>query len=113
MADNSSLELSKIEEIQPLLGNNIVISKGNPDIIISDKKIAYNETGNPGMTVAGTGDILAGIISGFVSQKNNLFDASCAGAYLCGKIGDKLLKEFGNGFLASDFIDKISDYLKV
>ena len=109
----SNLKLSKIEEIQPFLGNNIIISKGNPDIIISDKKIAYNKTGNPGMTVAGTGDILAGIISGFSSQNNSLFDAACAGTYLCGIIGDQLFKEFGNGLLASDFIDKITDYLKV
>ena len=107
LIDNSNIKLSKIEEIQPFLGNNIIISKGNPDIIISDKKIAYNKTGNPGMTVAGTGDILAGIISGFSSQNNSLFDSSCAGTYLCGKIGDQLFKEFGNGLLASDFIDRI------
>ena len=113
LIDNSNIKLSKIEEIQPFLGNNIIISKGNPDIIISDKKIAYNKTGNPGMTVAGTGDILAGIISGFSSQNNSLFDAACAGTYLCGLVGDQLFKEFGNGLLASDFIDKITDYLKV
>ena len=99
--------------MQAFAGNNVIISKGNTDIIISKQKIAYNKTGNPGMTVAGTGDILAGIIAGFVAQKNSLFDSSCAGTYLCGTIGDKLFKEFGNGFLASDFIDKIPAYLKV
>ena len=65
------------------------------------------------MTVAGTGDVLAGLISGFSSQNNSLFDSSYAGTYLCGKIGDQLFKEFGNGLLASDFIGKITDYLKV
>ena len=113
LIDNSNLDISKIEDIQPFIGNNIIIAKGSIDIIISDKKIAYNKTGNPGMTVAGTGDILAGIITGFVSQNNSLFDSSCAGTYLCGIIGDQLFKEFGNGFLASDFIDKIPAYLKV
>ena len=113
LIDNSDLDISKIEDIQPFIGNNIIISKGSIDIIISDKKIAYNKTGNPGMTVAGTGDVLAGIITGFVSQNNSLFDSSCAGTYLCGTIGDQLFKEFGNGFLASDFIDKIPAYLKV
>ena len=48
------------------------------------------------MTVAGTGDGLAGLISGFSSQNNSLFDSSYAGTYLCGKIGDQLFKEFGN-----------------
>ena len=113
LIDNSGFKISKIEDIQPFLGNNVIIFKGNPDIIISDKKIVHNKTGNPGMTVAGTGDILAGIISGFTSQGNCLFDSSCAGTYLCGKIGNQLFKEFGNGFLASDFINKIPDYLKV
>jgi len=110
---NSNLNLSKFEDIQDYVGDNIIISKGSTDIIVSDKKIAYNKTGNPGMTVAGTGDILAGIISGFSSQNNSLFDAACAGTYLCGLVGDQLFKEFGNGLLASDFIDKITDYLKV
>ena len=113
LINNSNLNLSKIEDIQAYIGNNVIISKGSTDIIVSGKKIAYNKTGNPGMTVAGTGDVLAGIIAGFTSQKKSLFDSSYAGTYLCGTIGDQLFKEFGNGFLASDFIDKIPDYLKV
>ena len=109
---NSNLTLSKIEDIQPFIGNNILISKGFTDIIISKEKIAYNKTGNPGMTVAGTGDILAGIIAGFSSQKNSLFDSSCAGTFLCGEVGDQLFKKFGNSFLASDFINQIPIILK-
>ena len=112
LIDNSNLDISKIEDIQPFIGNNIIIAKGSIDIIISDKKIAYNKTGNPGMTVAGTGDILAGIITGFVSQNNSLFDSSCAGTFLCGEIGDQLFKKFGNSFLASDFINQIPILLK-
>ena len=109
---NSNLTLSKIEDIQPFIGNNILISKGPTDIIISKEKIAYNKTGNSGMTVAGTGDILAGIIAGFSSQKNSLFDSSCAGTFLCGEVGDQLFKKFGTSFLASDFINQIPIILK-
>ena len=110
LIENSNLKLSKIEDIQSFLGSNILLSKGHIDVIISSDKIMYNKTGNPGMTVGGTGDILAGMISGFVGQKNSLFDSACAGTFLCGKIGNQLFKKHGNGFLASDFIPEIANY---
>ena len=86
--------------------------KDNIDTIISDKKILYNKMGNPGMTVGGTGDILAGLVSGFVSQKNSLLNAASASAYLCGYIGDKLSEKNAYGFIASDFINEIAPSIK-
>jgi len=45
--------------------NCVILLKGKTDIISDGKKIVLNKTGNPGMTVGGTGDVLAGLCAGF------------------------------------------------
>lgn len=80
-----------------------ILLKGKEDIIASENgEIANNQTGNAGMTVGGTGDILAGAVAGLMAQGVEPFDACQLGAFTLGKTGDKLLKEKGYGFSASD-----------
>ncbi|MFN4133964.1 MAG: NAD(P)H-hydrate dehydratase, partial [Candidatus Hadarchaeales archaeon] len=82
--------------------------KGHEDIIASpDGEIKINRTGNPGMTVGGTGDVLAGVVGAFLAQKNSPFAAAAAGAWVCGKAGDLCLKEMGYEFTASDVINRL------
>ncbi|MCH7902732.1 NAD(P)H-hydrate dehydratase, partial [archaeon] len=64
----------------------IILLKGKTDIISDDKKIVLNKTGNPGMTVGGTGDVLAGLCAGFSALGLNLFDAAKSAAFVNGKI---------------------------
>jgi len=92
--------------------NNVILLKGKIDIIISKDKIKFNKTGNAGMSVAGTGDVLAGLTAGFLAQTKNLFDSACSAAFINGIIGDYLLKKKGYGFIASDFIDYIPLFIK-
>ena len=87
--------------------NCTVLLKGHFDVVSDGVNVKVNKTGNPGMTVGGTGDILSGIASGFVAQKNSFFDSAAAAAFVNGKIGDKLYNEMGYGFVASDFIPLI------
>lgn len=97
----------KSRALQKIVNSNIILLKGRIDAIISKEKIAYNKTGNPGMTVAGTGDVLAGITAGFLSQLKEPFQSACNAAYINGFIGDMLYKEKGYGFIASEMLDKI------
>jgi NAD(P)H-hydrate epimerase len=60
------------------------------------------------MTVGGTGDVLAGLCAGFISQCNNLFESAYLASKINKKIGDKLNKKIGIGFIASDFLTEIS-----
>jgi len=92
--------------------NNVILLKGKTDIIISKDKIKFNKTGNAGMSVAGTGDVLAGLTAGFLAQTKNLFDSACSAAFINGIIGDYLLKKKGYGFIASDFINEIPLFIK-
>lgn len=94
------------------LGNNVILLKGPADEIISKTKIVKNKNGNSGMTVGGTGDVLAGICAGLLSQRLSLFDAAHTSAFLMGRVGDKLYKKIGYGFIASDFLAEISEELK-
>ncbi len=92
--------------------DKIILLKGNVDIITDGETVKLNKTGNPGMTVGGTGDVLAGLCLGFLAQSKNLFESAYAAAHLNGKIGDFLLKKKGIGFTASDMVEKICEVKK-
>ncbi|MBT4935602.1 NAD(P)H-hydrate dehydratase [Candidatus Woesearchaeota archaeon] len=92
-----------------LQNNNVLLLKGPTDIILSRNKIAYNRTGNQGMTKAGTGDVLAGLAVGFLAKTRDLFKSAVAASYINGFVGDQLLKKKkGYAFIASDIIDDLS-----
>ena len=87
--------------------NVTVLLKGAPDLICGGKEnIRYNATGNSGMTVGGTGDVLAGTVGGLLA-KNNAFESACCGAFVCGKAGDLAFEKKGNSLLPSDVLEKI------
>lgn len=90
---------------------NTVLMKGEKDRIFSGKKIFKNETGNSGMTVGGTGDVLAGIVASFSSQGLDDLEASHLAAYVNGKAGEKAAEKFGKGLLATDIIEEIPKIL--
>ena len=100
-----------------LQNNNVLLVKGPTDIIISNSIIAYNRTGNQGMTKGGTGDVLAGITVGFLAKTQDLFKSAVAASYINGYVGDMLLKKKkGYTFIASDIIEdlaKIDKKMKV
>jgi len=93
--------------------NNVILLKGKIDIIISKNRIYYNKTGNPGMTKAGTGDVLAGLCAGFLAQGLSLEQSAINTAYFNGLIGDILLKKKkGFTYLASDMVEEIGRILQ-
>lgn len=86
--------------------NQVVVLKGANTVVAPPKgKVAIAPFANPLLATAGTGDVLAGVIAGFVAQGLNLFDATCAGVYIHGVAGEMLSKKIGNaGALASDLL---------
>ncbi len=71
-----------------------IIVTGPKDFIADKNGNFYvNTTGTPQMTIGGTGDALAGIISGFVSQNMTPFQAVKSAAYWWGKCGEHLAAE--------------------
>jgi hydroxyethylthiazole kinase-like uncharacterized protein yjeF len=83
-----------------------VLLKGPTDIITDGKKVRFNRTGDPAMTVGGTGDVLAGIAGALLCHLP-AFEAACIGAYVNGRAGQAVAAERGEGMLATDLIDRI------
>ncbi len=110
LLDNSGLDEGNISD---RLEDNIILLKGHVDRIISRDRTSINRTGNPGMTVGGTGDVLSGICAGLLCQGRSLFDSARLGARLNGQIGDRLQKKLGFGFIASDFLEELSCKSKI
>ena len=95
-------------EIRKHLRNNVLLIKGPTDYIVSKNKIVKVKGGNPGMTKAGTGDVLAGLCAGFLAQSGKLFESAVAASRVSKQIGNILLrKRKGYVFLASDMVDEI------
>jgi hydroxyethylthiazole kinase-like uncharacterized protein yjeF len=88
--------------------------KGARTIIAApDGRIFINPTGNPGMATAGTGDVLAGMIGGFIAQGLEVTAAAVAGVYLHGLAGDLAALQFGPvGVIAGDLIADIPIAIK-
>ena len=85
--NNLNKRIRYLKETAKKLGTTILL-KGHIDIISDGKQTAINKTGNPYMTVGGTGDVLAGIVGSLIAQGNNLFISACAGAYINGKAAE-------------------------
>jgi len=100
---------SRIKEVNKTAKklNAIIVLKGAADIISDGQNSRSNFTGNPGMTVGGTGDVLSGIIGGLIAQGNNCFNSSVASTFINGATGDLIFKEIGFHMVPTDLIDKI------
>ncbi|UCH58030.1 MAG: NAD(P)H-hydrate dehydratase [Candidatus Bathyarchaeota archaeon] len=88
------------------LGTTILL-KGSVDIMSDGERTRFNWTGNPGMTVGGTGDVLSGVTAGFIAMGIKAFQAAVAGAFVNGAAGDSVFREKGHQLEASDLIEKI------
>jgi NAD(P)H-hydrate epimerase len=99
----------KIVEVQKTAAEfgSVILLKGPIDVICDGKRFKLNFTGNAGMTVGGTGDVLSGIVGAFLAQKVNPFEAAVAGAFVNGVAGDVVFEEKGYHMVATDLIDQI------
>ncbi len=86
-----------------------VVLKGAGTVIAHPDGSAYiNPTGNAGMATGGMGDVLTGLIAGFIAQGASAETACRAGVYLHGAAADRLAEEKGPvGFLASEVMHAI------
>ncbi len=85
-----------------------VVLKGVRTVIAHpDGTVYLNPTGNELLASGGTGDVLAGLIAGFIAQGYNSADACHMGTFIHGLAADDLKKEFGSqGILANSLTDR-------
>jgi NAD(P)H-hydrate epimerase len=91
-----------------------VILKGARTIIATPEGDIYiNPTGNPGMATAGTGDVLSGIIAGFLCQGLSAKDSSILGVYLHGMAGDIAAENMSQtALIAGDLLKTFPEAVK-
>lgn len=93
--------------------NCVVLLKGATTCISNGTEVRLNTSGNAGLAKGGSGDVLAGLITGLLAQGLAPLDAATCGAYLLGASADTaliLLKE--RMLLARDVIDAIGQTIE-
>lgn len=107
---------SKSEQIDNVLRKAkeygiVVVLKGYINIVSDGELVSVIERSTPSMTVGGTGDVLAGLISGF-STKNNPFESSVLGLFFNGVAGYNLYNKFGLHLMASNLLEELPLVMK-
>jgi len=106
-SDDHDERAELVTEFAANLGVTLLV-KGAYDVISNGDETRLNRTGNPGMTVGGTGDVLAGATAALASTLDGL-DAAAIAAYANGSAGDMAVEEKGYGLLASDLPDRLPE----
>ncbi len=100
------MEMAGLHEVTLLV-------KAHPEDVVSDGvRVKVNMTGNPAMTVGGTGDVLTGLTASILSKGYSCFRAATAASFICGAAGSLAAEEKGYHILATDVIEKIPEVLK-
>lgn len=98
--------MSKVDKARAATSraNAVLLLKG-PDTVVAspDGRAVINGTGTPVLATAGSGDVLAGIISGLAAQGMPPFEAACGAAWIHGMAG----RAHGFGAIAEDLIDAV------
>ena len=91
----------------------VVVLKGFESIITDGTTTYINPTGNPGMAVGGSGDVLAGVITSLLGQGVTPLQAAACGVWLHGAAGDICADEIGQyGMLPSDMLNVLPRLMK-
>ncbi len=92
------------QELAAQLKATIVLKGAHTIIASPDGRTFINQTGNPGLAKAGSGDVLTGILASLISQGMNPFDAAVCAVYLHGAAADRCTERMSEYFMQPDDI---------
>lgn len=91
----------------------VVLLKGHETIITDGETVYVNHTGNPGIAVGGSGDVLSGIIVSLCGQGISPLESAACSAWLHGAAGDRCAREIGQyGMLPTDMLNVLPRLMK-
>ena len=86
----------------------VIVLKGSATLIVDHARQSHNDTGNPGMATAGTGDVLTGVTAALVAQRLPPFDAARLAVWVHGRAGDVAAESLGEiSMTARDLLDRL------
>ncbi|WP_199174931.1 NAD(P)H-hydrate dehydratase [Halegenticoccus soli] len=94
-----------VEAFAAELGH-VLLVKSAYDVISDGERTRVSRSGNPGMTVGGTGDVLAGATAALAAV-HEPFEAAAIASYANGRAGDLAFEKRGYGFTASQMVDEL------
>jgi len=89
-----------------------ILLKGHVDVVCGAGKLRLNVTGNPAMTVGGTGDVLSGVTTAFLAMSKDPVRSASAAAFLVGLAGDLAFEDLSYSLTASDVMEYLPRALK-
>ena len=108
-ADDREQLADRVADFAADLGHTLLV-KGAHDIISDGEVTRINRTGNPGMTVGGTGDVLAGVVGALLATEEPRA-AAAVGAYVTGRAGDLAADAVGDSLVATDLLNRLPEAL--
>ncbi len=110
--DIQSRRLQTASEVAAAAGCVVVLKGAQTVTAAPDGRVCLNRTGNPGLASGGTGDVLTGLVGGFLAQGLAPWDAARLGVFLHGLAADHLARTLGpRGFVAGDLIEALPQVL--
>lgn len=110
----AQLKLNTKEEAESLARktSGVCVLKDAVTVVSDGKQAYYNRSGNSGMSTAGCGDVLTGVIAGMLCTGMNPYESACMGVYVHGLAGDQAADESSAyAMTASDIIESLKQVL--
>ena len=112
-SDSTSQRISKAQENAKKYKIYIILKGAHTLIATPSGQLIFNSTGNPGMSTAGSGDVLTGILAGLLAQGYSAEETATTGVFLHGRAGDIALEhESEESLIAGDIISCLGKAFK-
>ena len=110
--DVESDRILALKKCSSMYGCNVLL-KGFRTLVGNSERVDIINSGNSALATAGTGDVLSGMITGFLAQGLNILDASGLAAFVHGSCADLWIKRgfSKNSMMASDVLNLIPNVL--
>lgn len=95
-------EADVVEDFAKKWGVTILLKKPQDVIASPGQPTRFNQTGNAGMTVGGSGDVLSGCVASLIAQHIAPYEACMCAAFLLGVAGENLFRQKGYNYIATD-----------
>lgn len=90
----------------------VILLKGATDIISDGTTTYLYEKKTPAMTVGGTGDVLSGLVAGYLSRNRNALESAVVATFFNGLAGKSVQKKFGLHMTSMDLLEELPKIMK-